>query len=47
MMSTGAKMYLFNSSKYINLPILQGAFETVYMEALNRLGISWDLVLLL
>ncbi|MCK4608011.1 MAG: type IV toxin-antitoxin system AbiEi family antitoxin domain-containing protein [Gammaproteobacteria bacterium] len=30
-------------NKYIDIPILQGAFEAVCMEALDRLGIDWEL----
>jgi hypothetical protein len=29
--------------KYIDMPVLQGTFEGVCVEALNRLGIAWEL----
>jgi len=30
-------------SEYVNMPILQDAFENVCIEALNKLGIGWEL----
>ncbi len=30
-------------NKYVDMPILQGVFESVCMEALDKLGVKWEL----